>query len=137
MGPILKCHPEYTHEDVAAAANPTDRKLTAIANVRQLNAGGQRLVTEHTQLMIAVHPENEIGALAILELDPTSGRLHFNCPVPPRKSGVPRIGDFLIQAGVHRAHIMGQKHPSGPVVEFSPEELSQFLLQPAVFPSAR
>jgi hypothetical protein len=106
-------------------------------NVHQINAGGrQQLAVECTHTMVQVHPENEIGALAILEVDPTNGRLHYNCPVPAGQPGVPRIGELQIQVGTSQAHIMGRKHPNGPVVEFTPEEVSQFLLEAALFPKA-
>lgn len=101
-------------------------------DVLRLNAAGYSLQLKTTPTMIQVCPQGEIRALVILEIDPTTGRIRYNCPVPPRQPGVPRIGEFQIQAGVSQGHILGQRVADGPVETFTPEQVSEFLLKPAI-----
>jgi hypothetical protein len=106
-------------------------------DARQFNAAGGHWVVERPQTtMIRVHAENEIAALFTLEIEPTRGTLHYVCPVLAGRPGVPVIGKFQIRAGSNEAHVMGEKYPNsrGPVVEFTPEQVSQLLFSATLFP---
>lgn len=105
-------------------------------DAEQLNAAGGHWVVECGTTMIQVHAENEIAALFTLEIDPTRGTLHYVCPVPAGRPGVPQIGNFQLRIGTPQAHIVGTKYPNGRggIVEFKPEQVSQLLFAATLFP---
>ena len=103
------------------------------SDVAQINETGRRLVADCRTTEIEVREENQLAAIFTLEVDPTRGTLHYNCPVPP---GVPSIGSFQIKVGPTEGHIMGTQYPNGRgrIVEFTPEQVSQFLFAATLFP---
>jgi hypothetical protein len=105
-------------------------------DAQQLNAAGGHWAVERGTTMIQVHVENEIAALFTLEIDPTNGTLHYNCPVPAGRPGVPLIGTFQMRVGNGEAHVVGTQYPNGrgPIVEFKPAQVSQFLFSATLFP---
>lgn len=103
--------------------------VAAIRNhVLRLTEAGYKLEIKGGPTIIQVCPEGEIGALVVLQLDQVMGRIEYNCPVAPHRAGVPRIGHFELSTGV----ILGQQRPGGPMVPFTAEEVSEFLLKPAI-----
>lgn len=116
-----------------------EQVTTAIKNdVEQLNAAGWRWIVESGPTMIQVHAQNEIAALFTLEIDPTRSTLHYVCPLPTGRPGVPQIGHFQLRIGTSEAHIMGTTYPNGGrVVEFKPEQVSQLLFALTLFPRNR
>jgi hypothetical protein len=105
-------------------------------DVEQLNAAGRNLQFDCGVTMIQVRAGNEIAAIFTLEIDPTNGTLHYNCPVPPGNPGVPAIGTFQMRVGSSEAQVLGRQYGNGrgPVVEFKPEQISQFLFSLTLFP---
>jgi len=88
--------------------------------------------------MIQVHAENEIAVLFTLEIDRTRGVMHYACPVPAGRPGVPQNWKLQLQIGNSQNHIMGTKYPNGRggIVEFKPEQVSQLLLSALLFPKS-
>jgi hypothetical protein len=99
--------------------------------VRQCREAGKQLVVTASPTRIQICSEGRsLEALVSLEFDPTNGRIRYICPVPAGQPGVPRLGEFQIRAN---GTILGQRIPNGPVGEFTPGNLVQFLLEPILF----
>jgi hypothetical protein len=98
------------------------------ADILRLNESGYKLEVKGGSTILQVCPQGEIGALVVLELDQQRGRIQYTCPVPPHRAGVPRIGYFELRMDT----IIGQRQPDGSMEPFSAEQVSEFLLKPAI-----
>jgi len=94
-------------------------------------ARGHQYMVSTTSVLVQVIPKQPPTDLAVIQVDPNTGTVQFDCPIS--HPGTPRRGQFKIGDGriVASGNFVGPQPPSGPI---PPEQLSEFILEPLLFP---
>lgn len=102
------------------------------AHVLEFNeAGGPQYTVSGHEVLVQVVPKQPPTDLAVFNIDPT-GVIQVDCPIS--HPGTPRRGQFKISGDriVPLGKFLGQPQPGGePMI---PEQFSEFILKPLLFP---
>jgi hypothetical protein len=95
-------------------------------------ARGAQFQPSWGDLRIQVIPKQEPFDTAILEIDEQTGTMALTCPI--NHPGTPRRGTFKISEGLIASKGDSVGEPRPPDHGMTPEEFSEFILKPLLFP---
>jgi len=98
-----------------------------------LDRGPQFMVSKLSPTVIQVIPKQPPTDTAVFEIDPHTGVLQVTCPIS--HEGVPRRGQFKITQNriASLGNFVGQPQP--PDGQMTPEQFSEAILKPLLFPN--
>lgn len=140
-------HSETTAQDSQAQVyqqeqsytwRPTwDRINTAMRNdLQEFNqARGAQFQPSWGDFRIQVIPKQPPFDTVILEVDERTGKLLLTCPIS--YPGIPRRGTFRISEERISSYNDFVGEPKPPTLSMTPEEFSEFILRPVLFPDLK
>ncbi len=95
------------------------------------DARGPQYMVSSNSLLVQVIPKQPPTDLAVIQVDPKTGTIQFDCPIS--HPGTPRRGQFKIGDGriMASGNFVGPQPSSTPM---TPEQLSEFILKLLFFP---
>lgn len=84
-----------------------------------------------TAVFVHITPQQNPMDTVVIQIDPSTGIMQFDCPIS--HPGIPRRGEFNLRDGNIRPHgnFVG---PPPNSAQMTPDEVSEFILGPLLFP---